>query len=146
MLHAYTWNWLHIVWGTKNHERILFKELSEPLYQFILKKSDELEVSVEKLNIQPEHLHLLINLPANICLSDYIHNIKGSSSFWINKNEMINSPFQWQRGYAAFSVSQRELKKVKYYIQNQSQHHKNKSYKSEYEEWKEEYVDRSKKE
>lgn len=139
MLHAYTWNWIHLVWGTKNRERLLFKEIGIKLYSFFETKSNEMNVSIERLNIQPEHIHLLINLPANICLSDYVRRMKGSSSRWLNENKFLNLKFEWQRGYGAFSVSQSQLKRIKNYISHQSEHHKNNSFEGEYETWREKY-------
>jgi REP element-mobilizing transposase RayT len=139
MLHSHTRLWSHVIWASKNRERILFKEPSKQLYNFLLKKSEKLHVHIEQLNIQSEHVHLLIDLPSNICLSDYMQNIKGSSSYWLNKNNIIKAKFSWQRGYGGYSVSASQLQKVKNYIKNQTKHHNRKSFAEEYDEWKKEY-------
>ena len=39
--------------------------------------------------------------------------------------------FQWQEGYAAFSISQREVPVLKRYIANQKQHHRKQTFKEE---------------
>ena len=89
-------------------------------------------VNIEKLNIQPEHIHLLFNLPTNIMLSTVAKNFKGESSRWINENDLLNIRFKWQRGYGAFSVSSSQVGVVKNYIQNQDEHHKSQTFMKEY--------------
>ena len=65
--------------------------------------------------------------------------MKGESAHWINKNKLVKNHFGWQRGYGAYSVSASQLKSVKAYIQNQTEHHKHKTFTEEYEEWKKTY-------
>ena len=45
--------------------------------------------------------------------------IKGESSFWINKNKLTQSKFEWQDEYFAVAVSESMLEKVRNYIRNQ---------------------------
>jgi len=40
--------------------------------------------------------------------------------------------FQWQEGYAAFSVSSSQVPKTIAYINNQKEHHRKKSFKEEF--------------
>lgn len=40
--------------------------------------------------------------------------------------------FYWQNGYGGFSVAQSHVSRVKEYISNQEEHHKEKSFKEEY--------------
>ena len=91
------------------------------------------------IHVQPEHIHLLVDLPANLCLSDFAQKIKGSSSHWLNEQKLIPGKFSWQRGYGAFSVSASQLEIVKKYIRNQDEHHRRKSFEEEYIEWKRNY-------
>lgn len=61
--------------------------------------------------------------------------IKGESSFWINKNGMIKEKFEWQDEYFAVSVSESMIDKVRNYIKNQEEHHSQKTFQQEYEEF-----------
>jgi len=139
MQHTHSRIWVHIIWATKNRQRVLFKEAGKQLYNFLMGKSKDLNIEFEQLNIQPEHLHALIDLPTNVLLCDFMQNIKGSSSYYINDNKILKTKFSWQRGYGAYSVSASQLQKVKNYIKNQSEHHKRKTFTEEYNEWKKEY-------
>ena len=139
MLHSFVRNYLHITWSTKDWVRVFKNNSKIQLKDFIIDNSKEASTSVLSINIQPEHIHLLIDLPANLCLSDFVQKVKGASSHWINQQKLINTKFSWQRGYGAFSVSASQLDVVKNYIKKQDEHHKIKSFEEEYTEWKGSY-------
>jgi REP element-mobilizing transposase RayT len=61
--------------------------------------------------------------------------LKGESSYWINKNKLIKTKFEWQDEYFAVSVSESAVKKVRDYIKNQEEHHRKKSFQEEYNEF-----------
>lgn len=73
-------------------------------------------------------------LNADMCISRAMQLIKGESSFWINKNKITDSKFEWADEYYAVSVSESMLIKVRKYIQNQESHHRKKTYSKEVEE------------
>ena len=139
MQHSHVRNWLHLIWTTKKRERVLKSEYRKEISQYLIEKSKIENLPFLNLNIQAEHVHGLINLPANICLSDFMKKIKGASSFWINKNSILNVKFAWQRGYGAYSVSASQLDIVRKYIINQDEHHAKNTFANEYEKWKKEY-------
>lgn len=139
MLHSYIRNYLHITWGTKNRVRVFNNNSKIELKDFMIEKSKEIQTPVLAIHVQPEHIHILIDLPANLCLSDFAQKIKGSSSHWLNEQKLVKGKFSWQRGYGAFSVSASQLEIVKKYIRNQDEHHKKKSFEEEYIEWKRNY-------
>jgi len=64
--------------------------------------------------------------------SKFIQTLKTNSSAWINKNNFLNHKFNWQRGGGIFSVSHSHMPNIIDYIDNQKEHHKKYSFKSEY--------------
>ena len=52
-----------------------------------------------------------------------IGKIKGSSSYHLNHELKITKDFSWQGGFGAVSFSEKDLKKILFYIKNQKQHH-----------------------
>ena len=78
------------------------------------------------------HIHLLLRLKPKHFIPDLIKRIKGSSSKWINTRFDTNERFAWQVGYGIFSVSVSQLSKVKSYIANQKEHHKQISFEEEF--------------
>jgi REP element-mobilizing transposase RayT len=79
----------------------------------------------------PDHVHLLVNLPPTISLSDALRGIKANSSKWINERDDLPTKFGWQDGYAAFSVSLSQKPRVMSYIRNQARHHRECDFKEE---------------
>lgn len=55
------------------------------------------------INGVSDHLHLLIGVRPHQSISDLMQDVKGSSSKWINEKKFLNSKFEWQEGYGAFS-------------------------------------------
>ncbi|MEN0055392.1 MAG: transposase [Mucilaginibacter sp.] len=60
--------------------------------------------------------------------------VKSDSSEWINKQNLTPGKFQWQEGYGAFSYSKSQVDKVVNYILNQQEHHRKKTFLTEYQE------------
>ncbi|MBU0701162.1 IS200/IS605 family transposase [bacterium] len=139
MLHSHVKIWVHIIWSTYNRERILHKDLRSKLFRHLLDSSKGLGIITEQINIQPEHVHCLIDLPSDKNLADIVKGLKGESSRWINEEGLVEGRFKWQRGYGAFSVSASQLEIVKRYIENQDEHHQRKPFHEEYDEWKGKY-------
>ena len=72
---------------------------------------------------------------ANQSLSKVMQLIKGESSFWINKNKIVQGKFAWQDDYWAVSVSESHLEQARKYILNQEEHHRVKSFEEEIDEF-----------
>ena len=86
-----------------------------------------------KINyVNPEHVHVLVDLPTILCIEEAMHLLKGSSSHWINESNLVPGKFRWGRGYGVFSVSHSGVEEVAKYIANQEQHHRKKSFAEEF--------------
>lgn len=59
-------------------------------------------------------------------------SIKAKSSKWINENNLLETRFEWQKGYGAFSHSKAQLESVFNYVKNQEEHHRKVSFREEY--------------
>jgi putative transposase len=75
----------------------------------------------------------LISLKGEQSVSKVAFLIKGESSHWVNVNELTRTKFEWQNEFIALSVSESSLPKVRKCIRNQEIHHKNRSFREEYE-------------
>ncbi len=85
-----------------------------------------------KINhVNPEHVHVLIDLPTHLSIEETMHLFKGASSHWINENGLVPGKFGWGRGYGAFSVSQSGVTEVTDYIVGQEEHHRRRSFAKE---------------
>ncbi len=131
--HTYTRVWLHLIWGTLKREKLLNnKDVCKKLSYYLYNYSNKQGIFMDVNYINPDHVHVLVDLPTNLSLESMMQNLKGSSSHWINQNELLPGKFAWGRGYSIFSVSHSSHQKVKNYILNQFEHHKTKTFVEEY--------------
>jgi REP element-mobilizing transposase RayT len=87
------------------------------------------------INGYVDHVHCLVSLGSHQTLEKIMQLLKGESSFWINKNGLTETKFAWQDEYFAVSVNPAGLDSVRRYIANQEIHHRNSSFKSEFDEF-----------
>jgi putative transposase len=79
----------------------------------------------------PDHLHLLVQLKPVASLSDFLRVVKANSSKWFNERFESPNKFAWQHGYAAFTVNESQSSRVRQYIQDQAEHHRQHDFKIE---------------
>ena len=65
--------------------------------------------------------------------------IKGESAFWINKQKITKTKFEWADEYFAISVSESMLGRVRAYIDGQEFHHHKKTFQEEFVEFLNKY-------
>jgi REP element-mobilizing transposase RayT len=95
-----------------------------------------------------DHIHMLTRYGRTITQAEWVKELKRVSNQWLSEQGMDFSNFQWQGGYADFSVSQSNLEQVKEYIARQEEHHRKMSFQDELRtllrkhqvEWDERYV------
>lgn len=128
-------NYLHCVWGTKHMVPYFTEQNTRDILWHILNKARENDIWIDNLNAYRDHMHCLLSLKPDQCLSQVIKQIKGESSYWINRNVNLERRFQWGPEYYASSVSSKILPVVREYIRNQEHHHRDKSWEQEQKEY-----------
>lgn len=126
---------IHLIWSTKNRQPLITKELKPLLLQHIKENSVKKGIFIDTLNSVSDHIHLLLSPGNDQTISKLAMLIKGESSFWINKQNLSKTKFEWQDEYIALSISYSAIDKVRAYILNQEEHHKKKSFSQEYDEF-----------
>lgn len=124
--------YIQIVFAVRGRENLIHSEWEEELYKYIAGIVRNKEQKLIAINGMPDHIHILVGMRPNCCLSDLVREIKKSSNQFVKEKNLSNFKFQWQEGYGAFSYSHSSLDKVIEYINNQKEHHKKQSFKEEY--------------
>ena len=130
---AYSKLTYHIIFGTKYRKPLIDDALREPIYEYsggIIRSFGGHLIEIGGIE---NHVHLLVNVPAKIALSDFVRKLKSNSSKWVRENSKLDCDFQWQIGYGAFTVSFSQTEVVRKYIQNQIEHHRELSFEEEFE-------------
>ena len=131
----YTKVLIHYIWSTKNREHLISQELKPLLLQHIKENSIKKEIFIDSLNCVSDHIHLLVSLGTEQTIAKTAMLIKGESSFWVNKQQIIKHKFEWQDEYIALSINYSAIDKIRAYISNQEEHHKKITFSMEYEEF-----------
>jgi putative transposase len=131
MPNTYTNLLYHLVFSTKNRQPLIRESFKEELFKILgALVRDKGGALLERGGIA-DHIHLVVRLKAHTSVSDLLQYIKANSSGWVNRREDNQGRFEWQVGYAAFTVSESQLPAVREYVANQEQHHRGMSFKEE---------------
>jgi REP element-mobilizing transposase RayT len=121
----------HIVYATKFRQPLITGLFGEELHKYIGGIIREHEGSQIEIGGISDHVHILAKFSPNIAVAEMLRAIKANSSKWANAHHRERGRFEWQVGYAAFSVSQSRSPSVGKYILNQEEHHRKQPFKAE---------------
>lgn len=122
--------YIHLVFSTKHRQPFLRDEsLRTDLHSFLGGTSKTLECPPVLVGGVEDHVHLLARFGRSITQAEWVKELKRVSNLWLKENGIAN--FEWQGGYADFSVSQSNLEQVKRYIANQKEHHRKLTFQDE---------------
>ena len=114
---------LHFLWATYQRRPLVRGEVERAAYASIMAESRRLGCEVIAIGGMPDHVHLVVQVPATVAPSGLMNQAKGVSSALIRSQVLPGELFGWQDGYAVFSFSRSHRERVATYIRNQRQHH-----------------------
>ena len=120
----------HITFSTKNRTPWIKSDWIERLHAYIGGTVNNLDGKALKIGGVEDHVHLLVGLKPIHRISDFMRELKKSASKWVHET-IEYPPFEWQDGYAVFSVSPTGRESVAKYIENQKEHHRKMSFREE---------------
>lgn len=119
----------HIVWVPKYRFRILQGVIKELVERDILMLSEWKGCEVLELNVQEDHVHLLISVPPKVSISYLMGVLKGKIAIKLFKSypELKKKPYWgnhfWARGYFVSTVGLDE-EMIKKYVRHQEKEEK----------------------
>jgi REP element-mobilizing transposase RayT len=123
---------VHAIFSTKERQQFLQGDLPARLFPYMRQIARQFGSEIYIIDGADDHVHLLISIPPDRCLAEIMRVIKCNSSRWVRREFPGKEQFGWQRGYAAFSVSQSKRTTVYGYIARQQQHHRSQSFEDEF--------------
>jgi REP element-mobilizing transposase RayT len=123
--------YVHLIFSTKNRERVLPDEIRPDLHSYLGGIFKGLGCSPIEINSEPDHLHALFLLARTRTVSDVVGQVKKSSNDWLRTQDRQFASFFWQAGFGTFSVGQSNVDNVRAYIRNQREHHRIKTFQEE---------------
>ena len=140
--------YIHLVFSTKERRPFLQDETSrDSLHSYLGGISKQLGCAPIITGGVEDHVHFLARFGRTITQAEWVKELKRVSNLWLKEQHSIRD-FEWQSGYADFSVSASNLEQVKKYILNQQRHHYKTSFQDElrtllrrhWVEWDERYI------
>ena len=122
----------HIIFGTKYRQPTIDEPYCRELYQYISGVIKNKNCHLYRINGVEDHVHLFSDLHPVVSLSDYIKDIKVSTSLWMKESGKFPQFEAWQEGYGAFTYSLKEKDVIINYIKNQKEHHRTESFHDEF--------------
>ena len=100
----------HIVWVPKYRYKILTGKLGQEVERCIRAFSEQQGCSIIELNVQVDHVHLLVMVPPKVSISGFMGILKGRTAIRVlNKfRKLKEKPYWgnhfWARGYCVDTV------------------------------------------
>jgi putative transposase len=116
----------HLVWATGDRTPLITDRIGPELYRYIQAKAKSLECPVHGIGGIEDHIHLLVSIPPKLAIAQFVKRIKGASSRHINQT-FPDQTFAWQGEYGVFSLGGKQLEGAIAYVENQKQHHANRT-------------------
>lgn len=117
----------HFTWSTKQRDSLISIDFENSLHNVIAAKASALGGIVHAVGGTENHVHLAVSVPPSISLSEFIGQVKGNSSHFVNHEIKPDYTFAWQSEYGVVSFGGKQLDIVVKYIKNQHKHHQENS-------------------
>lgn len=86
----------HIVWVLKYRHRILIGPVEDEVGNCVRAFSEQKEIEIIEMNVQPDHVHLLAMIPPKISVSDYCGMIKSRTAICVfNRFKKLKAKPYW---------------------------------------------------
>jgi REP element-mobilizing transposase RayT len=129
---TFTQMYVQLVFAVQNREAVLTQDIRIRVFEYmsgILTNMNHKSIIVNGIS---NHIHILIGLNPSVSVSDTVHDIKRSSSLFINNEKLCVGRFSWQEGYGGFSYGRSQIADIYNYIKNQESHHQKRTFQQEY--------------
>ncbi len=121
---------VHVIFSTKNRHPFIQRAVRPTLHAYLAGTLANLQSPSLQVGGTADHVHTLFVLGRTHALADVVEEAKKSSSKWMKQQGV--SPFAWQTGYAAFSVSESQAQRVVRYIAAQEAQHRTVTFQEEF--------------
>jgi putative transposase len=123
MAHSHTNLVYHIVFATKYRYPWLTNECENVVLDAIKGVCLAMGVHILAIGCGCDHVHIAIDTPQTMALSDIVKRIKGESSYIVRRFAPEYCSFGWQAGYYASTVNPVRMGSLLRYIESQRDRH-----------------------
>jgi len=112
----------HLIWCPKYRRNVLENEIETRLKELLIKKADEIGVTIKEMKIMPDHVHLFVKSSPVMSPHWIVQQFKGYTSRMLRQefSELTTRlPTLWTRSYYCESVGHISEEVIKKYIEEQ---------------------------
>lgn len=112
----------HLIWVPRRRRKVLVGAVADRLEELLREKAEELEVGIEHLAIQPDHLHMFVDAPPSLAVSQLVYRFKGYTSRALRQGfpHLRKMPSMWTTAYFASTAGRVSATTIRKYIEAQS--------------------------
>ena len=113
----------HIVFAPKYRRQTIYGDIRKDIGVILRKLCEQKGVEIIEAELCPDHIHMLVSIPPNLSVSQFVGYLKGKSSLMIfdrhaNLKYRYGNRHFWCRGYYVDTVGKNE-RKIAEYIREQ---------------------------
>ena len=115
----------HLIIVTKMRKPCITEEVFQCIKAQFVRIADMNGASVEEMNYEKDHVHVLLNAPPQVNLATMVNVMKSTSSRLVRKQfahhleQFYWKPFFWSRSYLILSSGGAPIEVIKKYIKDQ---------------------------
>jgi putative transposase len=112
----------HLIWCPKYRRKVLVGDVATRLNELLLAKAQTMDISLEVVAIQPDHVHLFVKADPTASPHWIVQQLKGYTSRMLRKEfkHLVSKiPTLWTRSYFCESVGHISEHTVAKYIEKQ---------------------------
>ena len=100
----------HIVFAPKYRRQVIYSKIKVDIGQILRKLCEIKKVEILEANACPDHIHMLVKIPPNLSVAQFMGYLKGKSSLMIfdrhaNLKYKYGNRHFWCRGYYVDTVT-----------------------------------------
>jgi len=112
----------HLIWCPKYRRKVLVDKVASRLRELFLETSTNLGVTIETMEVMPDHVHLFVKAPPTLAPHYIVQQLKGKSSRRLREelpHLKSRLPTLWTRSYYCESVGHISESTIRKYIEDQ---------------------------
>ena len=112
----------HIIWFPKYRRKVLINGVDIRLKEILVKRAAAIGVSIEKMEIMPDHVHLFVKAVPTLAVHFIVNQLKGYSSYILREEfPWLKSrlPTLWTRSYYCETIGHISENTIIRYIEDQ---------------------------
>ena len=115
----------HIVFAPKYRRQAIYGKIKQDIGKILRQLSENKGVEILEAELCKDHVHMLVSIPPNLSVAQFVGYLKGKSSLMIfdrhaNLKYKYGNRHFWCRGYYVDTVG-KNTEKIAEYIRNQLQ-------------------------